>query len=969
MLLKKIQKLSANFVYRAKGQPVTPGLSEKTDRDSHGYKKSPDKNRTRVEAEGETKLDTGHSKLDSLRRPADTPENLRAKAAAQSNSLRQEGVRLAQDIESFHQALQKFEKNKKGWSVFLRGSPLVKDNETENMKNRLAALKKRAAHTQYARFLDAISIDRPTLWNATAGLFFEKAGEGVQLLTKDVLCGTLLDPASKWLKKSTKNIPVLGIATEVAANIAIDLPSGVIEGAGELVSGISTALAHPVETVKGLGTLVGRDPKTSEWSRKNAGRAWKAMGKSLIAYDHFEKGEIGKGAGKVALNVLLTATGIGAASKGAQGASLAYTIAKASGRSTLRASAKAAGTGTRIFASEFTSGVAKLPGETLSGIGKIAKAPRTLVRSIDEFRNFSRAERLERRMAAAETELQKTSRAIENFTIGDKKVSQLEGMASLTPDELLKIPPDELIKFGITDTAGIQEFLNLRGIFLHRQRLISAKNALASKLVRQRAILHRQELLDDLTKGLRAEERTLFAEAYIDPLTGMMNRSGLNFLKRMMRDSKKVSIASFDGDHFRAINEICGKKFGDTIIQTIGDHFHELTQQLRKQGYEVYAVRMGGEEFTVFGRIPKEVLESALSQMAETLKRDIRGRIRPSRMDKMAHSIFASKYAKDSDGLARAYREIGGSTAGISEVHFPVGAGADTKTLTRQSLQMVDGFLERGKNTTGRGRVYVDSSDIPTASQRAARFSPHNSLDEIQNASMEAIARELQSQVALQRKKLMPNVEAVLDRFNVHSAKRQMLESFFETPPFSMQGAENLSRITGVPVGELRKAKLEYIHAMNEYGTYTGAATMRKLTSLDKTYSAPRTIEIGEFKSINETMGHTHGDTFLAWFYQKVILPAAREVGVSESQIMVAQKGANFFYRMHASASGLQAYFERALKTNYEANLPAFFDTIDAGSAFRYRDIRADWIRRNKTSTVDASLKNADSLTIHHYGA
>jgi hypothetical protein len=191
-----------------------------------------------------------------------------------------------------------------------------------------------------------------------------------------------------------------------------------------------------------------------------------------------------------------------------------------------------------------------------------------------------------------------------------------------------------------------------------------------------------------------------------------------------------------------------------------------------------------------------------------------------------------------------------------------------------------------------------------------------------------------------------------------------MLESFFETPPLSMEKAEGISSITGVPVDELRKAKIEYVHAMNEYGTYTGAATMRKLSSLDGSYSAPRTIEIGEFKSINETMGHTHGDTFLTWFYQKVVLPTTREAGIPEGQIIIAQKGANFFYRIHDSAGGLQAHFERALKANYEANLPLFFDTIDAGSVFHYRDIRADWIRRNKASTVDASLKNADSIII-----
>ncbi|MBI4994983.1 hypothetical protein HZC21_05085 [Candidatus Peregrinibacteria bacterium] len=303
--------------------------------------------------------------------------------------------------------------------------------------------------------LNAINIERPDVWDASIGLLFNKIGEGAVLLTRELICQSILDPISRFIKRTTKDIPVINVIAEVAANIIIDLPSGVIEGVGELVGGISVMVARPLEALKGIAALAGRNPQTGEWSFSQAGDTWKELGKVLIAYENFEKGQWGKGVGKVALNVLLTATGAGAAAKGAQGASIAYAIARAGGAGVMKAGLKAAGTGAGIFAGEFTGGLSKLPGEALSGAGKLLKAPAKLVERL----RLDKAARLGRQVAETEKALGKVEAAVSNMA---KEGKVPEGLAGKTASELDKISPAELVKAGIKTQKQIRDFLKYR---------------------------------------------------------------------------------------------------------------------------------------------------------------------------------------------------------------------------------------------------------------------------------------------------------------------------------------------------------------------------------------------------------------------------------------------------------------------------------------------------------------------------
>jgi diguanylate cyclase (GGDEF)-like protein len=100
----------------------------------------------------------------------------------------------------------------------------------------------------------------------------------------------------------------------------------------------------------------------------------------------------------------------------------------------------------------------------------------------------------------------------------------------------------------------------------------------------------------------------LTAEARIDPLTGVLNRRGLDErleseLRRAARDRSWLAVALFDLDHFKAINDEHGHETGDRVLRWLGA---VLREQVR--GVDIVA-RAGGEEFIVV--LPGEDLPAA----------------------------------------------------------------------------------------------------------------------------------------------------------------------------------------------------------------------------------------------------------------------------------------------------------------------------------------------------------------------
>lgn len=67
----------------------------------------------------------------------------------------------------------------------------------------------------------------------------------------------------------------------------------------------------------------------------------------------------------------------------------------------------------------------------------------------------------------------------------------------------------------------------------------------------------------------------LAAEARTDPLTGLLNRRGLEEraeveLARSRRDNTPLAVASFDLDHFKHINDEWGHETGDRVLVWLG---------------------------------------------------------------------------------------------------------------------------------------------------------------------------------------------------------------------------------------------------------------------------------------------------------------------------------------------------------------------------------------------------------------
>jgi diguanylate cyclase (GGDEF)-like protein len=90
----------------------------------------------------------------------------------------------------------------------------------------------------------------------------------------------------------------------------------------------------------------------------------------------------------------------------------------------------------------------------------------------------------------------------------------------------------------------------------------------------------------------------LAAEARVDPLTGLLNRRGLEErigveVSRAARDRCPLGVAAFDLDDFKNVNDERGHEIGDRVLAWVGS---VLAEQVR--GVDV-AARVGGDEFVV----------------------------------------------------------------------------------------------------------------------------------------------------------------------------------------------------------------------------------------------------------------------------------------------------------------------------------------------------------------------------------
>jgi diguanylate cyclase (GGDEF)-like protein len=116
--------------------------------------------------------------------------------------------------------------------------------------------------------------------------------------------------------------------------------------------------------------------------------------------------------------------------------------------------------------------------------------------------------------------------------------------------------------------------------------------------------------------SFRASE-SLRLSALFDPLTGALNRRGLNSELRTRERAptgKGLSVIAMDLDHFKAINDLHGHEAGDDVLQGFSDAVRACIRN------EDLFARLGGEEFVVV--LPDSDADTA-RRMAERIRREV----------------------------------------------------------------------------------------------------------------------------------------------------------------------------------------------------------------------------------------------------------------------------------------------------------------------------------------------------------
>lgn len=130
----------------------------------------------------------------------------------------------------------------------------------------------------------------------------------------------------------------------------------------------------------------------------------------------------------------------------------------------------------------------------------------------------------------------------------------------------------------------------------------------------------------DITERKKAEAQ-LERLAHYDPLTGLPNRLSLQkVLGRLLAgdcSNRPISVALFDLDSFKDVNDTLGHSVGDQLLLEVGQRFTEATKSCDRA---VQAFRLGGDEFVLIvpdcgdPRVVGEIVDKVLDRLAQTFE-------------------------------------------------------------------------------------------------------------------------------------------------------------------------------------------------------------------------------------------------------------------------------------------------------------------------------------------------------------
>jgi two-component system, cell cycle response regulator len=147
---------------------------------------------------------------------------------------------------------------------------------------------------------------------------------------------------------------------------------------------------------------------------------------------------------------------------------------------------------------------------------------------------------------------------------------------------------------------------------------------------RVRSMLRIKKLQDELEEKNRELERLSIS----DGLTGLFNHRHINDLlneefERVQRTNEMISVAMFDLDRFKAVNDTYGHQAGDRVLEETAQILLESARDIDRLG------RYGGEEFMAL--LPETGIEDA-TVFVERVRREVArhpfdvGRDEPLRM-------------------------------------------------------------------------------------------------------------------------------------------------------------------------------------------------------------------------------------------------------------------------------------------------------------------------------------------------
>ena len=160
---------------------------------------------------------------------------------------------------------------------------------------------------------------------------------------------------------------------------------------------------------------------------------------------------------------------------------------------------------------------------------------------------------------------------------------------------------------------------NIRQVIDHYQQTDRAQQELAEQLQTLGAKIKTMEVEAEKNRTILETHRQ---KALHDPLTELPNREAYNErasaeVQRWQRYGRPLTIAIFDIDHFKRINDTYGHQAGDRVIKVIG---RSIAKRLREVDF---FCRYGGEEFVALmpetdGATALAVLEAVRDAIANT---------------------------------------------------------------------------------------------------------------------------------------------------------------------------------------------------------------------------------------------------------------------------------------------------------------------------------------------------------------